>query len=45
MTDSPQINRIERRKIEFRDKITHAAITLFEKQGISEIWARGLWLP
>jgi len=31
-----KVNRIERRKQEFRDKITSAAIKLFEKQGISE---------
>ncbi len=34
--DNKQVNRIERRKLEFRDKITRAAIKLFEKQGISE---------
>lgn len=36
MAESHQINRIERRKLEFRDKITRAAIKLFEQQGISE---------
>ena len=30
------INRIERRKIEFRDNITRAAMKLFEEQGIVE---------
>lgn len=36
MTATEKVNRIERRKIEFRDKITHSAIKLFEKQGIAE---------
>lgn len=31
-----KINRIERRKLEFRDKITCAAIKLFEQQGVAE---------
>ncbi len=36
MTGSTQVNRIERRKIEFRDRITKAALKLFEKQGAAE---------
>ena len=36
MSETNQVNRIERRKLEFRDKITRAAITLFEKNGIAE---------
>ncbi len=35
-TDTAPVNRIERRKQEFRDKITRAAIKLFEKNGIAE---------
>lgn len=31
-----QSNRIERRKIEFRDKITEAALKLFAEQGVSD---------
>jgi AcrR family transcriptional regulator len=36
MENSGKLNRIERRKIEFRDKITDAALALFEEQGVSE---------
>ena len=35
-TETAPVNRIERRKQEFRDKITRAAIKLFEKNGIAE---------
>lgn len=36
MSEQPAQNRIERRKLEFRDNITQAAIRLFEERGISE---------
>ena len=36
MADTEQTNRIERRKTEFRDKITRAALKLFGQQGIAE---------
>ena len=35
-TETAPVNRIERRKQEFRDKITRAAIKLFEQNGIAE---------
>ena len=35
MADPAQLNRIERRKMVFRDRITTAAFKLFEKNGIS----------
>lgn len=35
MTGTEPLNRIERRKIEFKDKITLAALKLFEEQGIA----------
>ena len=35
-TESPPLNRIERRKLEFRDRITRAAIKLFEQNGVTE---------
>jgi AcrR family transcriptional regulator len=34
--DSSQVSRIERRKKEFRDRITQAALKLFEKQGVAD---------
>lgn len=36
MSEGKKVNRIERRKLEFREKITRAAIKLFELQGIAE---------
>ena len=36
MSDSPELNRIERRKLEFRDRITEAALKLFEEQGVAD---------
>lgn len=36
MALEPQTSRIERRKQEFRDKITQAALRLFEQQGVAE---------
>ncbi len=36
MTATVQLSRIERRKIEFREKITQAALTLFEAQGVAD---------
>ena len=33
---SGKVNRIERRKIEFRNKITNAALELFEAQGVAD---------
>ena len=36
MTADVQITRIERRKMEFREKITGAALKLFEEQGVAE---------
>ncbi|HEY9035664.1 MAG TPA: TetR/AcrR family transcriptional regulator [Pseudomonadales bacterium] len=36
MSDNPELNRIERRKLEFRDRITEAALKLFEEQGVNE---------
>ena len=35
-TDDDKLNRIERRKQEFRNRITRAAITLFQQNGIAE---------
>ncbi len=35
MNTNEPINRVERRKLEFRDKITKAAIKLFDANGIS----------
>ena len=36
MTDKISLNRIERRKIEFKDKIVQAALKLFEEQGVAD---------
>lgn len=36
MAEPEKINRIERRRLEFRDKITRAAIKLFEKKGVAD---------
>ncbi len=36
MTDSIPLNRIEKRKIEFQEKITQAALKLFEEQGVAD---------
>lgn len=36
MTSDVQNNRIERRKLEFREKITNAALKLFEQHGVAE---------
>lgn len=36
MDAESRTNRIERRKIEFRDRITQAALKLFEAQGVAE---------
>ena len=36
MAEAVKINRIERRRLEFRDKITNAALKLFEEQGVAE---------
>lgn len=36
MTEPVLSNRIERRKIEFRDKITEAALKLFAEQGVND---------
>ncbi|TNF35368.1 MAG: TetR/AcrR family transcriptional regulator [Gammaproteobacteria bacterium] len=34
--DNTELNRIERRKLEFRDRITEAALKLFEENGVAE---------
>ncbi len=36
VTDQVPLNRIERRKIEFQDKITQAALKLFEERGVND---------
>lgn len=36
MAAGETLNRIERRKVEFRDRITRAALKLFEQQGVAE---------
>lgn len=36
MSPVGKVNRIERRKLEFRDRITSAALHLFERQGVND---------
>jgi AcrR family transcriptional regulator len=36
VTTAKPLSRIERRKIEFREKITHAALKLFEENGVAD---------